>query len=160
MNSLLSSHVTDLLSSTPSSLRTIVYIASGLKRRWIRSCHPLLKALLCSLYFVVDCLWAPSLRGPASSDHCLTNLLAVHSSAYSQHTSHADFVEFLVTGSLPPPRLLFYFLKQREVFCFFVFTYLFLAVLGLCFCSWALSSCGEWGLPFTVVASLVMELGL
>ena len=47
-------------------------------------------------------------------------------------------------------------------FCLFVF--LFLAVLGLCCCAWAFSSCGERGLLFIVarrlliaVASLVVE---
>ena len=55
--------------------------------------------------------------------------------------------------------LYIYFLK-------FIY-YLFLAVLGLCCCTWAFSSCGEWGLPFVVVrvlliamASLVAEHGL
>ena len=45
--------------------------------------------------------------------------------------------------------------------------YLFLAVLGLCCCVWAFSSCGEQGLLFIVVhgllievASLVVEHGL
>ena len=44
---------------------------------------------------------------------------------------------------------------------------LFLAVLGLCCCAWAFSSCGERGLFFVVVrgllivvASLVVEHGL
>ena len=48
-----------------------------------------------------------------------------------------------------------------------LFIYLFLAVLGLCCCSWAFSSCGERGLLFVavrglliVMASLVAELGL
>ena len=47
------------------------------------------------------------------------------------------------------------------------FIYLFLAVLGLCCCVWAFSSCGERGLLFvvvcgllTAVASLVVEHGL
>ena len=42
-----------------------------------------------------------------------------------------------------------------------------LAVLGLCCCAWAFSSCGEWGLLFVavrglliVMASLVAEHGL
>ena len=46
-------------------------------------------------------------------------------------------------------------------------TFFFLAVLGLCCCAWAFSSCGEWGLLFIVVrrlliavASLVAEHGL
>ena len=45
--------------------------------------------------------------------------------------------------------------------------YLFMAVLGLCSCARAFSSCGEWGLLFVVVcgllivvASLVVEHGL
>ena len=60
--------------------------------------------------------------------------------------------------------------------CFFIFYLLFflnkfiylfilfLAVLGLCCCAWAFSSCGEWGplfiavrWPLTVAASLVAE---
>ena len=52
-------------------------------------------------------------------------------------------------------------------FCFFLklFIYLFiLAVLGLCFCARAFSSCGKWGPlliavrgPLTIAASLVAE---
>ena len=45
-----------------------------------------------------------------------------------------------------------------------VFVYLFMAVLGLCFCARAFSSCGKWGPlliavrgPLIVVASLVVE---
>ena len=47
------------------------------------------------------------------------------------------------------------------------FIYLFLAALGLRCCTWAFSSCGEWGLLFVAVhglliavASLVAEHGL
>ena len=50
---------------------------------------------------------------------------------------------------------------------FFLFYYLFLAVLGLRCCARAFSSCGKWGLLLIgvcglliVVASLVAELGL
>ena len=46
----------------------------------------------------------------------------------------------------------------------FLFIYLFMAVLGLRFCSGAFSSCGKWGPlliavrgPLTIVASLVAE---
>ena len=42
-----------------------------------------------------------------------------------------------------------------------------MSALGLCCCTWAFSSCGEWGLLFSVVrglliavASLVVEHGL
>ena len=49
-------------------------------------------------------------------------------------------------------------------FFFFLIYLLFLAVLGLCFCARAFSSCGEWGPlfiavrgPLTVAASLVAE---
>ena len=45
--------------------------------------------------------------------------------------------------------------------------FLFMVVLGLPCCTWAFSSCGEWGLLFVVVrglflavASLVAEHGL
>ena len=47
---------------------------------------------------------------------------------------------------------------------FYVFIYLFMAVLGLCFCARAFSSCGKWGPlfiavcgPLTVATSLVVE---
>ena len=53
-------------------------------------------------------------------------------------------------------------------FLFFLnFIYLFMAVLGLCCCMRAFSSCGEWGLLsvvvrglLIVVATLVVEHGL
>ena len=55
----------------------------------------------------------------------------------------------------------------RDFFCLFLFVlFLFLAVLGLCCCVWAFSSCGKRGLLFAVhgllivVASLVVEHGL
>ena len=66
----------------------------------------------------------------------------------------------------------FCFLKLSGIFCqifnflnfIYLFIYLFLAVLGLRFCAWAFSSCGEWGPlfiavsgPLAVVASLVAE---
>ena len=45
-----------------------------------------------------------------------------------------------------------------------LFIYLFLVVLGLRFCAWSFSGCGEWGPlfiavrgPLTVAASLVAE---
>ena len=48
-----------------------------------------------------------------------------------------------------------------------IYFYLFLAVLGLCCCTWAFSSCSKWGLLFAAVrglliveASLVVEHGL
>ena len=41
-----------------------------------------------------------------------------------------------------------------------LFIYLFLAALGLRCCAWAFSSCGERGLLFIAVASLVAEHGL
>ena len=49
-------------------------------------------------------------------------------------------------------------------FLFYLFIYIFLAELGLRFCAWAFSICGEWGplfiavrRPLTVAASLVAE---
>ena len=54
-----------------------------------------------------------------------------------------------------------------DFFYIYKFIYLFLAVLGLRFCMWAFSSCGERGLLFVAVrvlliavASLAAEHGL
>ena len=59
---------------------------------------------------------------------------------------------------------------QNAIFFYefiYLFTYLFLAVLGLCCCARAFSSCGKQGLLLVVVhglliavASLVVENGL
>ena len=76
-------------------------------------------------------------------------------------------------------RLVFFFFNSKSLssgsdFCFllgdlfiYLLTYLFMAVLGLCCCTWAFSSCGKQGLLFIavcglliVVASLVAEHGL
>ena len=47
-------------------------------------------------------------------------------------------------------------------FCFlkkFIYLYyLFLAVLGLCCCALAFSSCGEWGLLFVAVRGLLIAV--
>ena len=62
-------------------------------------------------------------------------------------------------------------IEVHDSFCFFnkfiYFIYLFLAVLGLCCCMRAFSSCGDQGLLFVavrgfliVVAALVAEHGL
>ena len=61
-----------------------------------------------------------------------------------------------------------YFNKHIYIFLIlFIYFYLFLAVLGLCCCAQAFSSCGERGLLFVavcgfliVVASLVVDYGL
>ena len=61
--------------------------------------------------------------------------------------------------------------KEKQMLSFkknlFVLFNLFLAVLGLCCCMWAFTSCGEQGLLFvavrgllTAVVSLVVEHGL
>ena len=48
-------------------------------------------------------------------------------------------------------------MSNRRVFkIFLLFFNLFLAVLGLHCCTWAFSSCGEWGLLFIVVHGLLM----
>ena len=51
---------------------------------------------------------------------------------------------------------------DSSIFSFFVFLiyfiYLFLSVLGLCCCAWAFSSCGEQGLLFFVVHSLLIAV--
>ena len=53
---------------------------------------------------------------------------------------------------------------ECSFFLKYLFIYLFMAVLGLCFCAWAFSSCGERGPlfiavrgPLTITASPVME---
>ena len=53
---------------------------------------------------------------------------------------------------------------RSNSFLIYLFIYLFLAVLGLCFCARAFSSCGKWGPlfiavhgPLTIAASLVAE---
>ena len=60
----------------------------------------------------------------------------------------------------------YYRLLNGILFYFFInlFIYLFLSALGLCYCTWAFSSCGELGLHFiavhrllTAVASLVAQ---
>ena len=59
--------------------------------------------------------------------------------------------------------LVFFFFLKKLVFNLFFF-FLFLAILGLCFCTRAFSSCGKWGPlfiavrgPLTIMASLVAE---
>ena len=57
--------------------------------------------------------------------------------------------------------------KNAIGFFLILFFNLFMAVLGLCCCTWAFSSCGEWGTlfscrgcgPLIVVVSLVFEHG-
>ena len=55
-------------------------------------------------------------------------------------------------------------IDPRACYCWIVYSFFFLAALGLCCCTQAFSSCGEWGLLFvavrgllTAVASLVAE---
>ena len=69
----------------------------------------------------------------------------------------------MVDGARELSGVFLIFLKNNFIY----FIYLFLAVLGLCCCVWAFSSCGERGLLFvavrgllTAVASLVAEHGL
>ena len=58
----------------------------------------------------------------------------------------------------------FLIFNSNLLFIYLLFLYLFLAVLGLCFCARAFSSCGKWGPlfiavcgPLTVAASPVAE---
>ena len=41
---------------------------------------------------------------------------------------------------------------------FYLSIYLFMAVLGLCCCAWAFSSCGERGLLFDAVRGLLIAM--
>ena len=49
---------------------------------------------------------------------------------------------------------------KHLVFLFYLFMYLCMYVcmaeLGLCCCTWAFSSCGEWGLLFIMVCGLLI----
>ena len=51
----------------------------------------------------------------------------------------------------------FFFFKADQSYLIY-FIYLFLAVLGLCCCVRAFSSCGEWGLLFVAVCGLLIEV--
>ena len=55
---------------------------------------------------------------------------------------------FLLFLHFPLPLVISVWMMS-SLFCFFnnLFIYLFLATLGLCCCMWAVSSCGERGLP-------------
>ena len=68
--------------------------------------------------------------------------------------------EYIMMNSFRDPR-------KATIFFKIYLIYLFVAVLGLCCCTWAFSSCGKRGLLFIVVhgflisvASLVAEHGL
>ena len=50
--------------------------------------------------------------------------------------------------------VVFFFFEATAYLLLLLFIYLFLAVLGLHCCTWAFSSCGEWGLLFAVVHGL------
>ena len=63
-----------------------------------------------------------------------------------------------------PWRVFLFFFKQTLLFLFYLFIYLFMAVLGLRFCVRAFSSCSKWGPlfiavrgPLIIAASLVAE---
>ena len=49
-----------------------------------------------------------------------------------------------------------YIMSLSFFFNFYLFIYLFMAVLGLCFCAWAFSSCGKWGPLFIAVRGLLI----
>ena len=92
----------------------------------------------------VDSMWCPP------TDH----VVQISSKAFYS----LELLNLVVTLSC-----LLFFLNKFYLFYF----YLFLAVLGLCCCAWAFSSCGERGLLFVAVrglliavASLVAEHGL
>ena len=85
---------------------------------------------------------------------CLLTFWCSYSCSWLQLPSSASFF-FLIRGIFP-----FTFFKNY----FYLFIYLFMAVLGLRFCARAFSSCGKWGPlfiamrgPLTITASLVAE---
>ena len=80
--------------------------------------------------------------------------------AYSTLHLFMRFLLFLVFNSIKKDSINIFFFLIYYLFIIF----LFLAVLGLCFCARALSSCGEWGPlfiavrgPLTIAASPVAE---
>ena len=86
-------------------------------------------------------------------DYCFHSICyAVFVFKLMKYLLFVDWFTFLFYTCLP------------SYFFFFKFIYLFLAVLGLCFCARAFSSCGERGPlliavhgPLTITASLVAE---
>ena len=46
----------------------------------------------------------------------------------------------------------------QNSFHWILFIYLFLAMLGLCCCTWPFSNGGKWGLLFVVVCRLLVEM--
>ena len=70
--------------------------------------------------------------------------LATHVGKDASTCAHA------VPSTCNVPRL------PQFLFLFFKFIYLFLAALGLRYCTCVFSSCGEWGLLFIVVRGLLI----
>ena len=82
--------------------------------------------------------------------------VSLGSSSYLEHCGFPGLdVSFLSqVGSLQP---LYFFFSLNKFIYFFI--YLFLAVLGLCCCMRAFSSCGEWGLLSVAVHRLLSHCG-
>ena len=79
----------------------------------------------------------------------------------------SEFTELHNHCQIPTLENIFLIVSNILQLSFFFLIYLFLAVLGLCFCARAFSSCGEPGLHFVAVhglliavASLVVDHGL
>ena len=88
-------------------------------------------------------------------EHLFMCLTDIHISSSVNYLSFAHFLIGVCS-------FVCLFVFTIEFFKIYSFIYLFLAVLGLRFCSRAFSSCGEWGSlfiavhrPLTVAASLV-----
>ena len=69
------------------------------------------------------------------------------------------FLAGVACHSLPDFSSLGFYLPIFFLNKFIYFIYLFLAVLGLCCCVRAFSSCGEWGLLFVAVRWLLLLQG-
>ena len=98
--------------------------------------------------------------------------LAIVNSATMNIVVHVSFWIMTFSGYSPVVEILghmvilflvFFFFLKKLVFNLFLFIF-FLAILGLCFCTRAFSSCGKWGPlfiavrgPLTIMASLVAE---
>ena len=84
---------------------------------------------------------------------CVCHTFFIHS-CFSRHLGCfrvlAPVINAAVNMGVQVP--FFFFFKEH------LFIYLFLAVLGLCCCTRAFSSCGEWGLLFVAVRGLLIVL--
>ena len=83
-----------------------------------------------------------------------------------ESSNNVVFCVWLLSLSIMLLRLVLPIFKYFDIYIFLIFIYLFMAVLGLCFCARDFSSCGKRGPlfitvrgPLTIAASLVGSAG-